>query len=370
MSRILYLSRAPIPSYEANATQVMKMCGAMAALGHEVELVAQEGPVRADPFAFYGVKQTFSLRRFSVEKGTGNQGSLRAALALCRQLKGPDLIYARDPFLAALWPSLQPIHYEAHTLPRGLRAMAEWWLWRRPNLQRWVCISEGLANATQQRFKSGWDRIVVAPTALDRPEYSTAPLAHSLPLPRRREGALRLGYFGNAHPGKGAGWVAHLASKMPKHDFIASVGRGKERAALVAAALSTPNFHLLPPQAPARSREFCTAMDVLLAPYGPEVHSNAGHDITRWMSPLKIPEYLAAGRPIIATPHPAYAGLLVDGQNAHLVQGHTLPAWKEAIALTEKPDHRAHLGKEALALARAQPDWTGRAERVLAGGLP
>ena len=50
---------------------------------------------------------------------------------------------------------------------------------------------------------------------------------------------------------------------------------------------------------------FLAACDVLLAPYQRQVSIASGFDTARWMSPLKIFEYMAAGRLVLCSDLPA-----------------------------------------------------------------
>jgi glycosyltransferase involved in cell wall biosynthesis len=366
MSRIVYLSRATIPSYEANALQIMKMCAGMAALGHEVELVALTGEVRADPFAFFGVAETFNLHRLGPQEAGNGKAQLVHMARLLARLPKPDLVYARDRALAAMWPGNESITFEAHLLPQGMRRAVEHFLWHRPTLHRWIVISENLGAAYRSRFSRGHHRIVCAPTAVENapsPDFVLSSLERK--LPPRRQGALRFGFFGNAHPGKGAGWVAELARQIPQHDFIASVGMGQQQESLRSTAARSQNFFLLPPQTPAMAQPFCAAMDVLLAPYGTHVFSKGGNDITPWMSPMKISQYLSAGRPIIASDLPAFANVLTQNENALLVAPEDLGQWKSAIQKTEVSAHRKRLTQNARNAVMQRPDWTERAAHVL-----
>jgi glycosyltransferase involved in cell wall biosynthesis len=59
-----------------------------------------------------------------------------------------------------------------------------------------------------------------------------------------------------------------------------------------------PNVHFLGPASLDRLPEFLKPMDVCTVPFHVNEH-------TRTMNPLKVLEYLAAGKPVVATPLPA-----------------------------------------------------------------
>jgi glycosyltransferase involved in cell wall biosynthesis len=104
--------------------------------------------------------------------------------------------------------------------------------------------------------------------------------------------------------------------------------------------------------------ELCTA-DVLLLPH-------AAAAATRHLSPLKLFEYLAAGRAIVASDLPAFREILTQNEHALLVPPDDPRALAQAIALLSRdPALRARLGSAARVLS-AQHTWRGRAAKILA----
>src|SRR4029079_9041592 len=58
---------------------------------------------------------------------------------------------------------------------------------------------------------------------------------------------------------------------------------------------SAPNLHYLGPKSYDDLPKYLSAWDVAILPF-------ARNDATRFISPTKTPEYLAAGRPVVSTP--------------------------------------------------------------------
>ncbi|MEO8377873.1 MAG: glycosyltransferase, partial [Candidatus Sumerlaeota bacterium] len=81
--------------------------------------------------------------------------------------------------------------------------------------------------------------------------------------------------------------------------------------------IKEPNFHWLGAKSYDALPEYLRAFDVCLIPW-------LVNDLTRFMSPTKTPEYLAAGKPVVSTPIPDvaadYAGevLIADSPEAYL----------------------------------------------------
>ncbi|MFQ5600772.1 MAG: glycosyltransferase family 4 protein [Candidatus Krumholzibacteriia bacterium] len=99
------------------------------------------------------------------------------------------------------------------------------------------------------------------------------------------------------------------------------------------------------------------SMDVVVAPYPdlPEFY----------FSPLKIFEYMAAGKPIVATSTGQIAEILTDGQSALLVPPGDVPALGEALRrLRDDPGLRRRLGGEARSQAVRKHSWHRRLEAI------
>jgi glycosyltransferase involved in cell wall biosynthesis len=118
---------------------------------------------------------------------------------------------------------------------------------------------------------------------------------------------------------------------------------------------------------PAEIPAWLFAADVLAMPYAASLATATGEDTARWMSPLKMFEYMASGRPIVASDLPALREVLRPEENALLA----LPGRADSLG---EQIGRA-LNDEALAgrlgaCARADVEaysWDSRAAKILEG---
>ena len=327
--RIVHLSAVEVPSRTAASVQVMNMCAAFVELGHEVKLIAAPGRVAAGNFRFYGLEPTFSIERIP------RQNVVLHAAQSVRAFDRVDLIYARDRAAALLALGRRiPIIYESHLFPSGLRRTIEQALLASERVIRLVVISHALADAYRERFPR-LPELVVAPNGA-RPESDA-------PLPDLRPG-YRVGYVGSDLSGRGLGIVDALAERM----------RGVE-------------LHLIGREqgvSPYLAEGWRRAMDVLLLPYQEGTKTPAGFDSTRWMSPLKLFEAMAAQKAIVASDLPALREVL-DDSIAILVPPADVGAWMRAIDRLRDPALRERLGSRAHERFLAGHTWRKRAERVL-----
>lgn len=369
--RIHYVSHAAVPSREANSLQVMKMCAAFARAGHAVVHFCRPGPEAGDAHAYYGLAPSFRVERVAGGRlpVVGRlQRAARLAARLARE-PAPDLVYGRDfhsLFVLALRGRLAaPLVLEVHQPPRNaLEHALQRSLFRQARFARLVCISRALAEEYRRRFGPDLAApIVVAPDGADEPG---APEPASA-----RANGLALGYVGHLYPGKGLELIERLAARLPRCAFHVLGGEAADVAAW-RARLALPNVHLHGHLPHAEAQRRMGAFDVLLAPYQAAVLiGGGGSDVSRWMSPLKVFEYMASGRPMIASDLPVLREVLRDGENALLARADDVEAWACAVERLEAdPELARRLAGQALEELRARYTWDRRAELVLAAPSP
>ena len=109
-----------------------------------------------------------------------------------------------------------------------------------------------------------------------------------------------------------------------------------------------------------------SACNVLLMPYQQRVEASSGGDISRYLSPMKVFEYMACGRPILSSDLPVLREALSE-ENAVLLPPTDVEAWVQALLHFERdPLEAERLGARARREA-ARNTWRNRAERVLEG---
>jgi glycosyltransferase involved in cell wall biosynthesis len=370
--KIAHVAASPIPSGVASSVQVVKMCQGMARLGHEVVLLAPQRPeVRGDVhdiFAFYGVDPCFEIRRVSWPPAAGPLMPLGAAAMgwAARRLR-PDLVYGRFP--EATTASLElglPVVFETHLPLRatGAAGIVHRRLLHHPRLRRLVVISEALKREYLRLFEIPEHLVAVVPDAADDPGEGRR---HRLGPSDR----LQVAYVGNVYRGKGVETVLALAAGCRWADFHVIGGDVSELAPWVEQGRHLPNLRLHGFVPHGQTDRFRLGADVLLAPYHHRVSTHGGGEAARWMSPLKLFEYMAAGRPIIVSDLPVLREVVHDGVDALMCEPENTTAWAEALGrLARDADLRARLGREARAEFLRKHTWTARARAALSGIAP
>jgi glycosyltransferase involved in cell wall biosynthesis len=367
--RILYLSLSYVPSRRASSIQVMKMCGALARLGHDVTLVAKAGPADrgtdGDDFAFYGVEECFRLEKLPRPERKGGGAVYAAAMAqrLAAHRRRVDLVYCRDPVggAAAAWLRL-PLVFEAHGLPDGRLQRA---LWRQMTESRrfvaMIAISDALRRDIQAEGLLPGRDCIVAHDAADVPVRAPSIAA------RAAGGPPRVGYVGNLYQGRGIELLLDLGRLMPEVQFDI-VGGSEHDIQRWQSTGPTANvvFHGFHP--PARVAELYAQFDVVVMPHSREgvVGATGASDISRWTSPMKMFEYMASGVPIVASDLPVLQEVLRHGENAVIARSDDPADWMAKIrGLLADTDLRVRLARAAQDDLVRSYTWEARARHVV-----
>jgi glycosyltransferase involved in cell wall biosynthesis len=394
---ILYFADIRFPLERANGIQTMETCHALAERGHTVHLaVRPDTDTRArDPFDFYGLP---AQPRLQVERArvTGPEtarrvGYLAYAAGRVTGSARADIVMTRDLSVASMLLQLPramrpPVVYESHGYapdvsaalpdlvataarpsPAKLRRLArrEETVWR--NADGYVTITAGLADELRQRFG---DRRLVAVIAdgvrgadlgrdADHTDHTNSPRVAD----RTDRNTTIVGYAGHLYPWKGVDVLLDALARVPDVEGLIVGGPDKEpdldrlkaRSAELGIHGRVTFTGLVPPP---RVRALLGRADILVLP------NPASAISTRYTSPLKLFEYMAAGRAIIASDLPAIREVLAHESTALLVA----PGEPEALAaairrLRGDPALRTTLARAACAAA-AEYSWGRRAERL------
>jgi glycosyltransferase involved in cell wall biosynthesis len=353
--RLLYVSKGNIPSKWAHSFQVMKMADALSAQVAQLELVTARSLLpsrvnRVDLHAWYGVSRGLRIVRLPVHGRVpgdcfehDQSPRFDTAAAWYARWRRPDLVYSRSSgaalrCAAAGLPTVLESHVEDD--PAHLAELRE--AAAHPALRCLVTVTEALR---QNWLAAGLPahKIQVWPDAVDLERFAELPEARAaraaLGLPR--EGALAV-YAGHFYHAKGVPDLVDAARRLPKLTLALVGGWPEDIARMRERAHGCQTIRFEGFVANDRLPGYLAAADVLVLP------NSARFPQARTTSPLKLFEYMATRRPIVATRIPALAGLLRHGENAWLVSPDNAESLAEGIQhLIDRPADAARLAEQA-----------------------
>jgi glycosyltransferase involved in cell wall biosynthesis len=204
------------------------------------------------------------------------------------------------------------------------------------------------------------NRIIAAHNGADAP-----PACEAIDL--APHGKCHAGYVGQLYPGKGMEVIIALAKACPDIIFDIVGGRDDDIAYWrnQAGALDNLVFHGF--QAQSRLPAYTAAFDIVLAPYQPEVYGYANkQNIAQWTSPMKVFEYMAAGKAIIASDLPVLQEVLTHNHNAILCPPDDIGVWQQALDQLCKGDAlRGKLSNQAQQDFYTYHTWRARAQTII-----
>jgi glycosyltransferase involved in cell wall biosynthesis len=387
--KIVAIAGSQIPSDTANSIQVMKACNALVQLGHDLTLIVPRTRQMAivDLKSHYGLQTDFPIewlaspsRRLFTWQSVGRARALK-----------PDLLYTWFP-QSAVFGLLNkiPTVFEIHLQPAGSLGPA----WHRAfatlrGRKRLASITQALVDVLDRGYNIHFkaDEVVIAPNGVDLERFA------SLPDPVTARQQLNLPDFptvmctGHLYTGRGADLFLALAKEIPQAHFVWVGGRSDDIATWKSRVESDnvtftgfiPNQDL---------PLYQSAADVLLMPYSRSIMGSSGTaDSASVASPMKMFEYMAAGRAIVTADLPVIREVLNEAnavfcepgisnggrvaEQSDAYRDHNLELvirdWKLEIEklLADEP-RRLALGKKTRDVVKGYA-WLARAEKIVRG---
>lgn len=332
--KLYYIVNAKIPTDRANGYQICKMCEEFSNAGLEVELTVptRESRFAGDPFEFYSINRNFKfnkIRSFDFVKYHKRLGKYSFWLQsmvyffklLFKKIDKDAIVYSRNPEIVWLFGL------------RGYKAIFEVHRWAETKIwffEYFARRAKGVVAVTNELKKrcleGGFSEndILIAPDAVDFKIFdlnvSKNSAREKLRLPQDK---IILGYIGRFRTmgeEKGISEIlkaVNLLAKNYANIFFLAIGGTREDIDLYKNAAKDLKVEdrilMLEKVERPMVAIYQKACDMLLMPFPYTKH------FAYYMSPLKMFEYMASKRPIIASDLPSVREVL-NGNNAILVK--------------------------------------------------
>lgn len=361
--RLIYLTNSIIPSRTANSIHSMKICQAFKKNGIDVTLYGIKGNEfnTNEIFNYYDIKYPFDLILYRIPNIKGKLQIHSVLLFLRAIFIHRDVtIYSRSDSASFLISRIRKLIHESHFLAqKNYNRWIEKKVIQSRNIKKIVSISQALKEDIVTKYLVSKNKILVLHDGADKNEGRLEVTLNGF----------NVGYAGNLYKGRGIELIIHLAKN--NRDIKFHVIGGTDDDLNFWYNESTPEnikFHgfISPNKVP----DFISAMDVLLMPYQqndnkPLINHSTVNTI-KWMSPIKMFEYMAAGKAIIASDFPVIREVLKDRKNALLCNPAKYSKWNSALCELKKNEtFRLSLGRNAKNDFESMYTWDKRAKAII-----
>ena len=378
--KIALIAPTYLPARRANTIQVMKMAQALVQCDDDVEVLVPDPPTaeiskinleeRTWPALaqLYGLETQFPIHWIAVRPAWRSYDYGWKAIQYAREQQA-NMIYTRLPQAAAISSLLGiPTILEVHDFPyqRFARLLFRLFL-SGGGARRLVVITRALADDLRVTFgqRTREPFMIIAPDGVDLARYLALPAPSSARKELGLTDRFTAGYTGHFYSGRGIELILELASRLPEVTFLlvggdpADVNRLRQNAMQQKLSNLSLTGYIPNSELP----RYQAACEMLLMPYQAQVAASSGGDIGRYLSPMKLFEYLASGRVILASNLPVLQEVL-NSDNAVLLPPKDSNAWVESIRNgLQFPERYTKLAGQAQRDAQ-QYTWTARAHRI------
>ena len=332
--KFCYLSNNAVPSTVASSLQTVRVCEELSLAGNEVYLICpNSSKINVSPQNFYNLKNSFNILKINRFKKfpLGINYYIFSILSVIKSLKfKPDIYITRNFFTVLILilfrkKIILELHHGIEIESRITQfLLRKFNFLRSKKIYKFLAITNNVKNYYIKKFKINQDKVKISPscTSLKTKFFF-----------RRKKRRLNIGYFGSVYRSRGVDIILKL-SKIDKKNNYYVYGDNK----------FYPNINLKNTNNNLKLMGYVqykkipmniSNMDILLMPYQSKITA-AGDigDITQFTSPLKLFDYLAAGKFIISTELPVLKEIIKDRKNVFFIKNQAnIYAWKQAIDL-------------------------------------
>ena len=349
--KLAYIANTSLAEGWAHSVQIMNMCEAFAENGEEIVLlVPNRSFFKKDPFEHYKMPRIFSIKKLPcIDLFAGNPHpffywlrfiSFYISARFYIWFNGFDFLYSRDFYAVLFFPN---IILEQHSFPSKISYLHKLML---HSVKRFIVLTSFI----KKRFMEigvPEGKILIAPDGVDLNKFGN--FAGDFEIKGLSEKDFVYGYIGTLKTmgmEKGIAISLKALTLLPVgYKFLVvggekidveyyknmSIDLGVSDRVIFTGEISYSNIS-----------KYATKCDVFVAPFPENEHYNF------YMSPLKIFEYMASKKPIIATNLPSLREVLTDGENALLIPvGHTQALADAIIKLKENPEYGRKIAEKA-----------------------
>lgn len=318
--KLLYIANARIPTERAHGLHIVKMCEAIADFGVSLTLVLpqRKNSIKENLFSYYGIKKNFDVQYLPVADFVKNGffgywiGQLSFSLKLLFQKfnKNELVILTRDEWSGWILAKFgYKVFYDMHGFPE---TWLYFWKAAMKKMLGIICTNEWKMQQLFERFNIPKERVLLARNGFDPNEFnidiSKQVARRTLGLPQERPVVM---YTGHLYDWKGVNVLAQAATYLEWATTVFVGGMMQDVKSFIKQHKECHNVIVLGHKLHHQIPIYLKAADVLVLPNSPKSKNPRAIPYSIYdTSPIKLFEYMASRRPIVASNLPSIREIL------------------------------------------------------------
>ena len=354
-----YFSLAKIPNKKAHTVQILKMCDALSSK-FNVKLICGYSKFRNIKKKF-NLKNKFQITNIIVFKSRIFNIIIKFLYILYFKSNKEDIIFTRDVHFAFFGKLFyKNIFLELHQTYLEKNNLSYFFLRNLFKIKKIkiIFISKELFKIYERRIGKPVSYIIAHDSSDDM--YAQSSIKNITNSKK-----LSVGYCGHLYKGRGTELIVKLAKKEKNITFNILGGFINDKKKIINSMKIPKNVNFFPYKYYRNVGKFLLSNDILIAPYQKKLGNYGEIDTAKYMSPLKIFEYMSSKKAIISSNHKVLKEVLKNNKNSILCDPNILSHWTMAIKKLKNKKYREYLGNNAYRDFKKNFTWEKRVLKIL-----
>ena len=330
--RICYLFNSSTPSSNPGSIQVVNTCAAISELSHDIRLITPNTGSKLSLKKFYGIKKSPKLikLRYFKKFPIGLNYYLFSIFSIFYGIRNKTELYiTRNYFSLFLLNLLKKkviieVHHDLKNEGRLVNILYKYFdIFNKKNIIKVIAITNPVKKYLVNNFKVDKRKIEIISSA--------SALKFKFNKIKKKR-TYNIGYFGSLDSSKGSEFIIKLSNKDKNNKYFI-YGGSKEEVLKLKEKKIPNNLHINHSVQYGRIKKNISKMDILLMPSNPKKLRSLGGigNIAKYTSPLKLFDYLASGKMIIASNLKVFKEIIHNDRDCIIVKNLNPNTWYKLI---------------------------------------